>query len=271
MGSALARDGGSATRTAYWAARVVLSPALLLVWRVRREGHRNVPRRGAVVLASNHQSFIDSLFIPLCVPRRVTFLAKAEYFDNPRTAWFFRMMGQIPIRRTGGSVSEGALLSAKSVLDAGGVLAIYPEGTRSPDGRLYRGHTGVARVALTCGVPVVPVACFGTADVQPIGVRWPRPGKRVLVRFGVALRFAEPASAADDPATLRAATERIMNAVAGLSGQARVDVYAKRRWDGRQWVAEGADIVGGARGTGRALECGGDRHQRHGERRRRTR
>lgn len=223
---------------AYWAARVVLTPILLLLWRVRREGHRNVPRRGAVVLASNHQSFIDSVFIPLAVPRRVTFLAKADYFDSPRTAWFFRMMGQIPIRRTGGPASEGALASAREVIDRGGVLAIYPEGTRSPDGRLFKGHTGVARIALSCNVPVVPVACFGTTAVQPIGARWPRPGRCVRVRFGTPLVFSEPAGAADDPETLRRVTEQIMEAIAELSGQERVGAYARRRWEGGRWVAD---------------------------------
>ncbi|HET9070587.1 MAG TPA: lysophospholipid acyltransferase family protein [Acidimicrobiales bacterium] len=223
----------------YWVARCLFTPVLLVLYRVRPSGRANLPRRGPVILASNHQSFMDSMFIPLCVARRVTFLAKAEYFDNPRTAWFFRAMGQIPIRRDGGSQSAaGALAAAREVLDAGGILAIYPEGTRSPDGRLYRGHTGVARIALTCGVPVVPVACAGTAAVQPIGARRPRLWKHVAVRFGPPLRFDDPPGSADDLAVLRRVTERIMEAIAALSGEERVDAYAKRRWEGDHWVAD---------------------------------
>src|SRR5215472_10731462 len=148
---------------AYWVLKILLTPVLRLVFRVRSEGTQNVPRRGPVILASNHQSFIDSIFLPLAVHRRVTFVAKAEYFESWKTAWFFRAVGMIPLKRDGGSASERALAAAKDVLIAGGVLGIYPEGTRSPDGRLYKGHTGVARLAVQCGVPVVPVAQIGTA------------------------------------------------------------------------------------------------------------
>jgi 1-acyl-sn-glycerol-3-phosphate acyltransferase len=220
--------GRNVRRVTYWVLKVVLTPILHLVYRVECAGRRNVPRRGPVILASNHQSFIDSIFIPLCVHRRVTYLAKAEYFDNRRTAWFFRALGQIPIRRTGGSASQRALASAAEVLDAGGVLGIYPEGTRSPDGRLYRGHTGVARIALTCGVPVVPVAVTGTAAVQPIGSLRPALFKRVGVRFGPPLRWPELAARSGDAATLRRVTDEIMAAIAALSGQEQVRGYARR-------------------------------------------
>src|SRR5579875_3030789 len=159
---------------AYWVLKVVLTPILLILYRVRVEGRSNVPRKGPVILASNHQSFIDSIFLPLCVNRRVTFVAKAEYFENWKTAWFFRAVGMIPLKREGGSASERALGAAREVLMSGGVLGIYPEGTRSPDGRLYKGHTGVARLAMQCGAPVVPVAQFGTTEVQPIGANLPR-------------------------------------------------------------------------------------------------
>jgi len=213
---------------AYWVVKAVLTPVLVVCYRVRCRGRRHVPRRGGVILASNHQSFIDSLFVPLCVPRRVTYLAKAEYFDSPKTAWFFRAVGQIPIRRGGGSTSERALQTAREVLDAGGVLGIYPEGTRSPDGRLYRGHTGVARIALACGVPVVPVACIGTADVQPIGAMRPRLFRRVTVRFGPPLRWPALEGAEADRATLRQVTDEIMDAIAHLSGQERARGYAEK-------------------------------------------
>src|SRR5215213_8268766 len=153
----------------YWVLKAVLSPILRFFYRVRVEGLEHLPADGPVILASNHVSFCDSIFLPLVLKRRVTFVAKAEYFDDPKTAWFFRAVGQIPIRREGGSASAGALAAARGVLDAGGVFGIYPEGTRSPDARLYRGHTGVARLALQCRAPIIPVAMIGTREAQPIG------------------------------------------------------------------------------------------------------
>ncbi len=136
---------------AYWVLKAILTPVLYLFYRVRVENCDAVPRTGPVILAANHRSFLDSIFLPLVLRRRVTFVAKAEYFDDPKTAWFFRAVGQIPIRREGGSAAEGALAAATDVLEQGGVFAIYPEGTRTRDGYLHRGHTGVARLALATG------------------------------------------------------------------------------------------------------------------------
>ena len=164
--------------------KAVLTPIIRLLVRVKVEGREHVPRRGAVILAANHRSFLDSIFIPLVVHRRVTFVAKAEYFDDPKTAWFFRSCGQIPIRREGGTASERALASATEVLRNGKVFAIYPEGTRTRDGLLHRGHTGVARLALGCNVPIVPVGLIGTDDVQPIDSRLPKLFRHVTIRFG---------------------------------------------------------------------------------------
>ena len=178
---------------AYWVMKVLLSPVFYLLWRVRVEGRENVPGHGPAVLAANHQSFCDSLFLPLVVRRRVTYLAKAEYFDDWRCAWFFRAVGQIPIRRQGGDASERALATAAEVLSAGHLLAVYPEGTRSPDASVHKGRTGVARLAHDCGVPVVPVGIVGTLDVQPVGSRVLRPFKPVTVRFGRPLRWDGPA------------------------------------------------------------------------------
>jgi 1-acyl-sn-glycerol-3-phosphate acyltransferase len=221
---------------AYWVLKVVLTPLFRLLWRCRVEGRGHVPRHGPVILAPNHVSFCDSLFVPLVVHRRVTFVAKAEYFDRRRTAWFFRAAGQIPMHRQGGSASERALAAARDVLHSGRVLGIYPEGTRSPDGRLYRGHTGVARLALGCGVAVVPVGVVGTTEVQPRGSMMLRPFRTVIVRFGEPLdlsRFTgEPA---DDPLALRTVTDELMFEIRRLSGQEYVDRYAKRH-----------DVVGGA-------------------------
>jgi len=213
----------------YWAVKVLLTPIFRLLWRVRVEGAANVPASGPVVLAPNHVSFLDSFFLPLVVRRRVTFVAKAEYFDSWKTAWFFRAVGQIPMRRDGGSASERALAAARDVLESGGVLGIYPEGTRSPDGRLYRGHTGVARLAVGCRVPVVPVGLVGTSEVQQPGSNLPRPFKRVTVRFGSPLDVSryERAEAAD-PMTLRVLTDELMFEIRSLTAQEYVDRYAKR-------------------------------------------
>jgi len=206
---------------AYWVLKILLTPILRIVFRVRVEGTENVPRRGPVILASNHQSFMDSIFLPLAVHRRVTFVAKAEYFESWKTAWFFRAVGMIPLKRDGGSASERALAAAKDVLRGGGVLGIYPEGTRSPDGRLYKGHTGVARLSLQTGAAVVPVAQFGTAQVQPIGAALPKLFRRVQIKMGE--RLEGPAT--DD---LRAFTDDVMAAIQKLSGQEMVGEYAKR-------------------------------------------
>jgi 1-acyl-sn-glycerol-3-phosphate acyltransferase len=214
---------------AYWVLKVLLSPFFYVVWRIKVEGREHVPATGPVILAPNHVTFLDSMFLPLVMRRRVTFVAKAEYFDTWKTAWFFRSCGQIPMRREGGSASERALAAARDVLEAGKVLGIYPEGTRSPDGRLYRGHTGVARLALASGVPIVPVGLVGTSDVQPPGSNRPRPFKRVTVRFGVPLDLSRfEGEAAGDPLTLRAATDELMFEIRNLSGQDYVDRYAKR-------------------------------------------
>jgi 1-acyl-sn-glycerol-3-phosphate acyltransferase len=200
---------------AYWILKVVLSPLIRCLYRLDVVGKKNVPRHGPVILASNHQSFIDSVFV-----------AKAEYFENWRTAWIFKALGQIPIKRGGGSSTERALASAREVLLAGGVLGIYPEGTRSPDGRLYKGHSGVARLALSCHAAVVPVALAGTAEVQPIGAKVPRIRRPVSVRIGAPRRWPSTEEASNH-GSLRRVTEEIMVAVAQLSGQERVDHYGK--------------------------------------------
>jgi 1-acyl-sn-glycerol-3-phosphate acyltransferase len=213
----------------YWVLKCLLSPIFRLFWRVDVQGREHIPTSGAAVLAPNHVSFCDSLFVPLVIRRRVTFVAKAEYFDSWKTAWFFRAAGQIPMRREGGSASERALATARAVLNEGGILGIYPEGTRSPDGRLYRGHTGVARLALGCGVPVIPVGLVGTTDVQPRGSNLMRPFRRVTITFGPPLdvaRFAGTSST--DPLALRTVTDELMFEIRRLSGQVYVDRYAKR-------------------------------------------
>jgi 1-acyl-sn-glycerol-3-phosphate acyltransferase len=213
----------------YWIVKALLTPFVHAFVRVRVEGRQHIPRRGAVILASNHRSFLDSIFIPLVVRRRVTFVAKAEYFDEAKTAWFFRSCGQIPIRREGGSGSERALASATEVLRAGKVFGIHPEGTRTRDGLLHRGHTGVARLALRCNVPIVPIGLIGTDDVQPVDSRMPKLFRVVTVRFGEPVDPARYASRENDHMALRELTDEVMYEICQLSGYEYVDTYATKQ------------------------------------------
>jgi 1-acyl-sn-glycerol-3-phosphate acyltransferase len=213
---------------AYWVLKAILTPLLRVLYRLRVEGREHLPRRGPVILAANHRSFIDSIFLPLVVSRRVTFVAKAEYFESWRTRWFFSAVGQIPIRRGGGSASERALASATEVLEAGGVFGIYPEGTRTRDGKLHRGHTGVARLALRTGAPIVPVGMIGTDRVQPTRAKLPRPFRRVTIRFGTPIPGDHYLGRADDRLVLRQVTDEAMYEIQALSGYAYVDTYATK-------------------------------------------
>jgi 1-acyl-sn-glycerol-3-phosphate acyltransferase len=156
-------------------------------------------------------------------------VAKAEYFEDPKTAWFFRAVGQIPIKRSGGSASQGALDAATDVLAGGGLFGIYPEGTRSPDGRLYRGHTGAARLALQQGAPVLPVAMVGTREAQPIGQAMPNLFRPITIRIGKPLTFERMRERSEDPMVLRQVTDEVMFELRNLSGQEYVNQYAKRR------------------------------------------
>jgi 1-acyl-sn-glycerol-3-phosphate acyltransferase len=215
----------------YWfLKRILLGPLLRALYRPWAQGVENVPAQGAAIFASNHLSFADHFFLPLKVGRRITFLAKADYFNGPGlkgwlTASFFRGAGQIPIERTGGAASEAALRTGLKVLARGELLGIYPEGTRSPDGRLYRGKTGVARMALEAGVPVIPVAMIDTHKIQPPGQVVPSLG-RVGVIIGKPLDFARYEGMESDRFVLRSITDEIMYEMMMLSGQEYVDVYA---------------------------------------------
>jgi 1-acyl-sn-glycerol-3-phosphate acyltransferase len=213
----------------YWVLKGVLTPPLRLAERIHVEGRAHVPRRGPAILAANHRSFLDSIFLPLVVPRRITFVAKADYFDNPKTAWFFRGVGQIPIRREGGTASERALAAAIEVLRAGRVFGIYPEGTRTRDGFLHRGHTGVARLALRTGTPIIPVGLVGTDDVQPIDARFPRLFRPVTIRFGEPIEPDRYTARDADHLALRELTDELMYEIAQLSGYEYVDTYATRQ------------------------------------------
>lgn len=219
-------------RVLYWFLKWVgLGPIMRLVWRPRVEGSASLPRSGPVIIASNHLSFIDSFFLALMVRRRVTFLAKAEYFTKPGVkGWlskrFFAGTGQVPIDRTGADAAQGALDTGLRVLAGGSMLGIYPEGTRSPDGKLYRGKTGVARLALASGAPVVPCAVIGTDALQPPGRLMPRLRPRPRFRFGPALEFSGRAGDLGQREAERAITNEIIEAIGKLSGQEYVDEYA---------------------------------------------
>jgi 1-acyl-sn-glycerol-3-phosphate acyltransferase len=217
----------------YWFLKwIALGPFLRLVFRPEVEGLENVPDEGPAILASNHLSYADWLFMPLTINRKVTFVAKAEYFTTPGIkGWlqktFFSGAGQVPIDRSSGDAAAGALVTAKKVLAAGGLFGIYPEGTRSHDGRLYRGKTGVARLSIETDVPVIPVAVVGTNIVAPPGKKfghWTRP----RVRFGKPLDFSRYQGLENDRFILRSATDEIMYEIMRLSGQEYVDKYASR-------------------------------------------
>ncbi|WP_327298940.1 MULTISPECIES: lysophospholipid acyltransferase family protein [unclassified Streptomyces] len=208
----------------------LLGPLLRLLFRPRIEGLEHIPEDGAAIIAGNHLSFSDHFLMPVVLSRRITFLAKQEYFTGPGikgrlTAAFFRSIGQIPVDRSGREAGRAAVREGLGVLGRGELLGIYPEGTRSHDGRLYKGKVGVAVMAVKGRVPVVPCAMVGTFEIQPPGRRMPKI-KRVTIRFGEPLDFSRYTGLENEKVALRAVTDEIMYAVLGLSGQEYVDAYA---------------------------------------------
>jgi 1-acyl-sn-glycerol-3-phosphate acyltransferase len=215
--------------------KMLLGPVLRLFFRPRVEGGGNVPENGPVILAGNHLTFIDSIILPLISRRQVFFIGKDEYVTGRSLkgrvmAWFFTAVGMIPVDRDGGHGGVAALMTGRRVLEEGRVFGIYPEGTRSPDGRLYRGRTGIARLTLMTGAPVVPFAMIGTDRVQPGGSGLPRigRGRRITVRFGEPLDFSRYEGMDRDRYVLRAVTDEVMTEVMRLSGQEYVDMYATK-------------------------------------------
>jgi len=200
----------------------------MFIFRPKVTGLRHVPSKGPVIIASNHLSFSDSIFMPLVVPRDVTFLAKSEYFTSPGLKGFikkitFIALGQVPVDRSGGKRSEAAIITGLRLLQENRCVGIYPEGTRSPDGRLYKGRTGIARMAIESGAPVIPVAMFNTAEIQPTGQVVPKV-RRVEMVFGEPMYFSGDST---DQAVLRSATNELMEKIAELSKQEYVpNMYA---------------------------------------------
>jgi len=210
----------------------VLGPPLKLLYRPAVVGLEHIPDEGPAILASNHLSFSDSIFLPLVVDRKITFLAKREYFTAPgvkgwATRQFMNATGQVPIDRSGGRASMAAIDTGVRVLREGKLLGVYPEGTRSPDGRLYRGRTGPARMALAAPAPVIPVVMIGTDKIQPTGQKVPNLYP-LEIRIGAPLDFSRYAGMEDDRFVLRSMTDEIMYELMQLSGQEYVDIYASQ-------------------------------------------
>ncbi|MCT9821585.1 1-acyl-sn-glycerol-3-phosphate acyltransferase [Microbacterium sp. W1N] len=228
-GEASQPDEVAGVGATYYIGRWVIAPLARMIYRPRIEGRNNMPRRGAVILASNHLSFIDSFVIPMFAPRPVYFLAKSSYFEGKGfVGWvsrnFFTAIGATPVRRGAGQAALDALDQQRRILQSGRAVALYPEGTRSLDGRLYKGRTGVAFLALETGAKVVPVGLIGTNEAMPVSAKWPRFSPRVTIRYGEPIDLSHHGPASSGRAR-RQATDEIMAAIHALSGQELANAY----------------------------------------------
>lgn len=206
-----------------------MTPAFRFNWRVSTRGLEHVPASGPAIFCPNHTSVLDSFFLPLVLPRRITYVGKAEYMDDWKTKYLFPAMGMIPIDRSGGSASERALNAAARVLEAGEFFGIYPEGTRSRDGVLHKGHTGPARLAFRTGAPIIPVGLVGTRDVQPPDAKLPKPFMPVWINIGAPIDPARYRGRDGDRLALRQMIDEVMFEIRNLSGQDYVDTYATKK------------------------------------------
>ncbi|HEY9555212.1 MAG TPA: lysophospholipid acyltransferase family protein [Acidimicrobiales bacterium] len=213
----------------YPLARRIVVPIFHRLWDITVEGLEHVPDRGGAIFCPNHTSVIDSFFLPAVLPRRITFVGKAEYMDSWKTKHLFPALGMIPIDRGGGSAAERALDTAARVLERGELFGIYPEGTRARDGRLHRGHTGPARLALRTRAPIVPVGIVGTRDIQPPDAKVPKPFKKAVVRFGRPVDVTRYCDRPDDRLVLRQIIDEVMFEIRSLTDQEYVDEYATKR------------------------------------------
>lgn len=210
-------------------AKAILRPCFWFMFRMRINGLEHVPAEGGAIIAPNHVSVIDSFVIPSVLPRRITYVGKAEYMDSWKTKYLFPAMGMIPIDRSGGNASQRALDAAARVLERGELFGIYPEGTRSRSGKLHKGHTGVARLALRTGCPIVPVGVKGTREMQPPGAPMPRPFTVCEINFGRPIDVRRYADRATDKLVLRQITDEVMFEIRELSGSEYVDTYATKK------------------------------------------
>jgi 1-acyl-sn-glycerol-3-phosphate acyltransferase len=247
----------------YPVARAILKPTFAFTWNLMIEGIDNVPETGPAIIAPNHISVLDSFFLPAVLPRRITYVGKAEYMDSWKTRYLFPALGMIPIDRSGGDSATAALDAASGILGQGELFGIYPEGTRSRDGRLHKGHTGVARLALRAGAPIIPVGLQGTIEVMPAGAKVPTPFRTVRIRFGRAIDVTRHRQD-DNRLLLRQITDEVMYEIRALSGQEYVNEYATRRSDRlpaatARIATDGQTRPGGGSGNGGAAP---DRPQR---------
>ena len=212
----------------YPVAKALLRPCNGFLWHIRTRGRENVPRRGGAIIAANHISFLDSVFLMTVLHRRITFVGKAEYLDDWKTRYLFPNVGMIPIDRSGGDAARAALDAAADVLGRGELFGIFPEGTRSRSGKLYRGRTGVARLALDCGVPIIPAGIVGTDRIQPPDAKLPRLFQRCSITFGRPIDATRYTERAHDPRVARLLTDEVMFELRELTGQDYVDEYATK-------------------------------------------
>ena len=210
----------------YPAAKAVLTPLFRAAWRFDLQGLENIPATGGAILCPNHTSVLDSFFVPAMLPRRVTYVGKAEYMDDWKTRRLFPALGMIPIDRTGGDAAERALATAQRLLENGELFGIYPEGTRSRDGRLYRGKTGPARLALRTGAPIIPIGIKGAREVMPPDARFPRLRLPVTITFGRPIDVSRYRDRVNDRLVLRQIMDEVMYEIRELSGQEYVNEYA---------------------------------------------
>ena len=213
----------------YPVAKALLTPVFRASWKFDLQGLDNIPATGGAILCPNHTSVLDSFFVPALLPRRVTYVGKAEYMDSWKTKHIFPALGMIPIDREGGDAAERALAAAERVLRKGELFGIYPEGTRSRDGRLYRGHTGPARLALRAEVPIIPIGISGARDVMPPDAKFPKLRLPVTIRFGEPITIDRYLGRAQDHLVLRQIIDDVMYAIRELSGQDYVNEYAAKK------------------------------------------
>lgn len=206
----------------------VMSPITRFLWRIRIEGREHLPEQGPAIIAPNHISFLDSLFLMMLLPRQITFVGKAEYLDDWKTRTLFPAMGMIPLDRSGGKAAKAALDAAEQVLQRGQLFGIFPEGTRSRSGDLHKGHTGMARLSLATGAPIIPTGIVGTDQIQPPDAPVPRPFRPASIKFGRPIEPERYTSGGPDRLVQRRITDEVMFEIRSLTGQRYVDKYATR-------------------------------------------